>query len=91
MSTQEGVAPDPYWQAALDAKATEHSIARVSVTTGRALEYGEIKCTVTVSIDCPQAKNYMDKAAELAFKAAVEYTNDGMSILVPNLPPLQVP
>jgi hypothetical protein len=33
----------------------------------------------------------MDKAAELAFRAAVEYTNDGMSILAPALPPIQLP
>jgi hypothetical protein len=91
VGSQTSEVPDPYWQMALDAKASGHPTARISVTAVHGIEYGEKKCSVTVSIECPQSKPHMDNAALLAFRAAVEYTNDGMSHVAPGVPPLSTP
>lgn len=89
--SNSGTVDDPYWQAASVAKAAGCPTARIAMSVTHGIEYGEIKCSATVSIECAQSKEHMDNAALLAFKAAVEYANDGMSYLAPNLPPLQSP
>lgn len=64
------------------------SEARVSATVGRSVEYGDVKCSFAVTVNCPQQKACLDKAAELCFETALEYVNDAMSILAPGLPPI---
>ena len=76
----EGVETDPFQRMA----GTEG--ARVSSTVGRSLEYGEIKCSATVSLDCPQSEAYIDLAGEVAFRKALELANDGMCELAPGVP-----
>ena len=63
--------------------------AKVSMTVGRSLEYGEVKCSATVSVSCPQGEAFINKAAEISFKKALELVNDGMSHLAPGLPPIE--
>jgi hypothetical protein len=89
--SESGSMEDPYWQLAAAAKATGYPTARISSTVVHGIEYGEIKCSFTVSIECVQSKETMDGAALLAFRAAVEYTNSGMSYLAPELPQLATP
>ena len=91
VSTQNGVADDPFWRAAVEARASGQPTARVSMMAVHGIEYGEIKCSATVSIECVQSKPHIDSAALLAFKAAVEYTNAGMGFIAPGLPPLPSP
>lgn len=65
-------------------------VAHIGTSVGRSIEYGEVKCSFTVSVECPQTKEFMDQAAELVFKKALEYTNDGMSHLAPGVPRIDV-
>lgn len=61
--------------------------ARVTYTMGTSREYGEVKCGCTVAIDCPQNEPSIDLAGELAYRKALELTNDGASQLeIPRLP-----
>ena len=82
--------PDPFAGLSIGAQEAGDS-ARVSVTVQRALQYGEVKCSFTLSISCAQKKDHMDYAAGELFKLAVQYVNDGMSWVAPGTPPLQVP
>lgn len=64
--------------------------AGLSCTVGRAHpEYSRVKCSVTVSLKCPQAEALINKAGELAFRKALELVNDGMSHLAPELPAVE--
>jgi hypothetical protein len=54
-------------------------LARVSMTVGEALEYGEVKVSATVTLTCDQDKKHIDKAGELAFFKAQELMRDGWS------------
>lgn len=58
--------------------------ASVSMTVGRSFNYGEIKVTAHVTLQCDQTQGTIDKAAEMAFQKAVEYVNDGLSLLEPH-------
>ena len=89
--TQGGTADDPYWRAAMDAKNADAPVARISFTATHGIEYGEIKGSCTVSIDCVQSKQHMDNAALLACRAATEYVNAALGYYVPQLPPLKSP
>ena len=80
----EGIEYDPFQRMLVATK--EGAGARISSTVGRAVEYGEIKCSATVTIDCPQRESYIDLASEIAFRKALELANDGMSVLVPGIP-----
>lgn len=84
----EQVLPDPFWPLVHDStvpKATVQSEVSRSHDTGG----GWVKCSFTIAIDCPQTKGHIDAAAELAFKTALGFVNDGMSYLAPGLPPLE--
>lgn len=91
VSTQGGVSDDPFWRAAMEAKSSGMPTARVSFTATHGIEYGEIKGSCTVSIECVQAKQHLDNAALLACRAATEYTNAALGYYVPQLPPLKSP
>lgn len=60
--------------------------ARIGATVGRSIAYGDVKCSFTVSINCPQSQACLDRAAELCFETALQYVNDGMSHLAPEVP-----
>jgi hypothetical protein len=75
----EGVERDPFMHLAYLSGIEQVRSARVSMTVARAIEYGEIKCSATISIDCPQKEAYIDLASEVAFKKALELVNDGMT------------
>lgn len=92
MYQNEGQKPviDPF-VAMNPAGAPGDSKARISATVQRSLQYGEIKCSFTVTVSCVQEKACMDYAAEQAFAQAVRYVNDGMDWIAPGLPSLPVP
>lgn len=80
----EGLVADPF------SFIYEDNGASLSCTVGRAHpEYSRVKCSVTVSLKCPQTEALINKAGELAFKKALELTNDGMSYLAPDLPAIE--
>jgi hypothetical protein len=58
-------------------------LARVSSTVQRSVEYGEVKCSMTVTLSCPQTKEAVDYAMKVAFTTALEGVNDGFSYLAP--------
>lgn len=87
---REGYMPDPFWEMS-EAMRPGHPSARISSTVQRSTNYGELKCSFTISVDCPQTKDWMERAAQYAFGTAVQYVNDGFSFLARELPPLEVP
>lgn len=84
----EGELPDPFYKMALEAGQQP---ARISFNIGRAIEYGELKASCTVSIVCAQYQPTMDAAAELAMDTALRYTNHAMRYLAPDLRPIPGP
>jgi len=80
----EGLMADPF------SLLHEEDGASVSCTVGRAHpEFSRVKCSFTVSLRCPQTEVLINKAGEIAFKKALELTNDGMSHLAPELPEIE--
>ncbi len=76
----EGAEQDPFMHLAYKALGDVNiKTARISMTVSRSIEYGEIKCSATVTIECPQKEAYVNLAGEVAFSKALELTNDGMS------------
>ncbi len=89
---KEGIMPDPDMLLKMN-EVSQHpgEKARVSATVQRSIAYGEVKCSFTLSVSCPQSKEWVDKAAEQLFALAVGYVNAGMSWLAPGLEPLPAP
>lgn len=73
----DGAEVDPFMR--LVTAKFEGESARVSMTVGRNLQYGELKCSATVTIDCPQKEEYINLAGEIAFTKALELVNDAMT------------
>lgn len=89
---EAGVAYDPFAISANKAKTLGIGIAKVSFTVGTSREYGEVKCSATVTLECPQTETDIDMAGEAAYRKALELTNDAASQLeIPKLPPFQEP
>jgi len=75
----EGIQQDPFWRIRVQDPSRPDSEARVSMALGRSLQYGELKCSASVSIGCPQQEAHINLAGELAFTKALELVNDGMA------------
>jgi hypothetical protein len=92
---QEGYMPDPFGylvqQVENTTQFTGTDPAKISCTVQQSLQYGELKCSFTITISCPQNQAAMDFAAQHAFIQATHYVNNGMRFLAPGLQPLQVP
>lgn len=54
-----------------------HPHARVSMNVGFSSEYGAMKVSSSVSLECDQNEKMLNRAGELAFLKAEELTNDG--------------
>jgi len=50
--------------------------AKVTISVGRSLAYGELKVSASVTVTCDQQELVIDKAGELAFTKAVELVDD---------------
>jgi len=82
-----GVEYDPFATLAAQAQASGMPTSSLTYNLGTALQYGEVKCGLSITIHCPQNEKLIDMAAELAFRKGVELTNDGASHLgIPLLP-----
>lgn len=55
--------------------------ARVSISVGTQYDFGRIKVNATVSYECDQTSAAVDEAGLLAFTKAVEFMEDGLSLL----------
>lgn len=82
--TVEGLSQDPFHYLG----AVPGPKARITYGVSRSIEYGAIKCSVTVAIDCPQNEEHMNIAAEIAYDKAVELVNDGFGSIVPDAIPI---
>lgn len=79
----------PLAQLAASHKQAGYPTARVASTVGTSAEYGGVKVSFTVSVDCPQDEAHIKLAGEAVFLKAVELVNDGASFL--GAPPLRSP
>ena len=92
VEVEHGVAYDPFALLTQKAHQNGHGVAKVSYTVGTAREYGETKCSCTVTIECPQDEQNINLAGEVAYRKALELTNDGASQLeIPQLPAFEEP
>jgi len=84
---EEGVEVDPFFTLGEMAKSGEIR-STVSSEARRSLDYGQVGCKVYISMQCPQNESSINLAAEIAFKKALELTNDGMQLLAnaPRIP-----
>lgn len=82
---EEGTDIDPFLWLAMQCKARGEAVAVVTYKTQ--LDFGKASCSVTIS--CPQDEQSINLAGELAFRKALELTNDGASVI--GEPPLQGP
>jgi hypothetical protein len=77
---------DPLQTVGLESKFyREHNgipAARVSSTVQRAVDYGNIKVSFTVTIECPQNEGFIDMAGHVAFEKAKELTDDAFCSIV---------
>lgn len=55
--------------------------AKVSYGYSEGLEFGSYKVSVTISLECDQREDVLNKAGELAYKKARELVDDGWSLL----------
>jgi hypothetical protein len=62
--------------------------ARVAVTIGRSTDFGALKISCTVSIDCPQTDDWVHQAQQLVAAAAADFVNAVSATLDPGLQPL---
>jgi len=82
-----GAAYDPFQTLAAQATAQGLPVININCNLGTALKYGEVKCGFSVTVACPQSEKNIDMAGEMAFRKAVELTNDAASHLgLPLLP-----
>ena len=56
-------------------RAAGKPVARVSMTVGAAEEYGAIKASCTITLECPQVESAINLAGEVAFQKAKELVN----------------
>jgi hypothetical protein len=56
--------------------------ARVEVSVSKSFDYGSLRVTARVSLECEQKTAVLDKAGVLAFEKAKEFAIDGFNILV---------
>lgn len=76
---QEEVGAEPFHPLALQAQQARlagQSVARISATVGTSQNYGDLKVSFTVSLDCIQTEPTINLASEAAFLKALELTND---------------
>jgi hypothetical protein len=80
----EQVGAEPFHPLALQAqqaRAAGASVARISATLGTAENFGSVKASFTVTIECPQTEPAIDLAGEAAFLKAIQLVNDGADFL----------
>ena len=56
--------------------------ARVGMTVGTQYDFGRIKVTAHVELECDQLERAIERAGELAFTKALELMTDGMNVLL---------
>ena len=57
--------------------------ATVGFSIGTQYNFGEVKVTAHVTLQCNQKAVDIERAGELAFAKAVEFMNNAMALLVP--------
>lgn len=89
--TTDQVGSEPFTPLAAQvaqARAQGQGVAKVTVSAGTAHDYGAVKVSVTVSVECPQNEGSINLAGEAAFWKAAELVNDAASFV--GAPTLQV-
>jgi hypothetical protein len=86
--TTHGAEPfTPLARLAEAARAEQRPISRVSMTVGTSAEFGSIKCSCTITVECPQDEGAISLAGEVVFMKALELVNDSANYLgIPTLP-----
>jgi len=87
---EAGVEYDPFTVLVQMAKQSDAPVVNVNCNMGTSREYGEVKCGFSVTVACPQSEKNIDMAGEMAFRKALELTNDAATHLgIPTLPGFQ--
>jgi hypothetical protein len=86
----EQVGSEPFHPLALQAqqaRAQGGAISRITANVGTSHDFGNVRVSFNVSIECVQSEATMNLAGESAFLKALELTNDGARFLgIPELP-----
>lgn len=80
----EEVGADPFHPLDLQAqqaRATGQSTARISMNVGTSVDYGNLKVSCMVNIECVQTDAAISMAGECAFMKGLELVNDGARYL----------
>jgi hypothetical protein len=81
-SDQYGSEPfDPLERLVAHHRAAGKPVARVSMTVGLSEEYGALKASCTVTLECPQAESAINLAGEVAYLKAKELATDAATHL----------
>ncbi len=64
--------------------------SKVTCSVGTSADYGGLKVSFTVSVECPQTDFHISMAGEAAFLKATELTNQGASFIGAPLLPMKV-
>jgi hypothetical protein len=83
---QEQLVQNPFlvlgWEAKLHRENNGIPMSRVSCTVQRAVAYGDIKVSFTVSMECPQSEPFIDLAGHVVYEKAKELTDDAFCGIV---------
>lgn len=82
---------DPFNTLAIQARAKRaerEAVAHVTANAGISMEYGAVKVSFSVQLECPQDEGSIHMAGELCFRKAAELTNSAAALV--GLPQLQV-
>ena len=56
--------------------------AQVGISVGTQIDFGRIKVTAHVNYTCDQTEAKVNTAGEMAFNKALEFMNDGLSVIL---------
>lgn len=80
---KDGVARSDFFQGPDPAGLImKNGAAAISVSAGHATDYGQTKCTVTITLACDQEADKLEQAFRAAFAAANSMAIDGMNQLL---------
>lgn len=60
----------------------DHAHAQVGMSVGTQYDFGRIKVTAHVQYECDQKMPMVEEAGLLSFTKAVEFMNEGMTLLI---------
>lgn len=92
LKEEVGNDPDPFQFLGEAANSSPSGIAELEFNLRTSTDYGQISCSVSLRIRCPQNEPCIDLAGEIGYRKALELVNAGASQAgTPPLPPFEEP